>query len=432
MLNQVTVRTDLLSDLDLDSLLSKSLMQNRLRIMASDPLDTDQHVVAASTQDAIASSLNPIHNLAFSRVTTIFEQSPGRFTHVVVPTVTLDDSPAPSNTAGGFDYFATISPEIRAKILEFLIGDTLINIDATKLPTVLVYRLRQARSTSVLGSVGGLRPALLGDSGASTYTRGAGNNWLTISKRFFDEARAELWRSVPIRFERRYDMIMAFINRSLHADADDSAPTGLNNLSMCPVETNVFQRIACLQLNLTSSTDFQGVVNSNEAKRVTQVIFNIAKKNMPALRNLVLFLDKESRVHDNSFVLLPTGWFIKGLLSIKQLKAMKLYPGPDFSGLGDIKPVAQLCIRVLNEVFQNHFEEDVDRNRLGWKTRTGSALQAKVGQRMTFILEDMCAGCPCQDPKNQRKSSPICLDCKTARTARDRFHNFYHVSVDNL
>lgn len=274
---------------------------------------------------------------------------------------------------GTVDWFE-VPFEIRTKVYQELTIDVIVNVDATKDPTVFMSRSHHTPLNGPLGHivVGPLPP---------------NNNWLTISKRFFNEARNELWSTMKVLFERRWDFLTAFANRSLQVDPRRNAPLGLDTFSLYPLATDVFQRLHHLHFNLTETTDFEGTVTFQEGKRVMLNILTIARQSMPSLRNLVFAVDKKARIHDQLVIFLPLPWFLQALLAIEQLKLIKFIVGGDWQGWGSNRAVARHCIRALNDILKDHLRATSDHQRLTYRIRSGRRLQARVGRMMQALVQ---------------------------------------------
>lgn len=146
--------------------------------------------------------------------------------------------------------FFTFPAEIRRSVYHLLIDNVHINVDASADPTVVIYHPSDD------------------PNGDRSYNHIFGpllpnTNFLTISKRFLEEARVELWNLAKVRFERRWDFLTAFANRSLQVDPDMSnAMNRTPSFSMTPLDSTVFLHLSDLRLNLTEVSDFGGRVSS--------------------------------------------------------------------------------------------------------------------------------------------------------------------------
>lgn len=141
--------------------------------------------------------------------------------------------------------------EIRKKIYRELTINVRVNVDAASHPTVYFFHSRHGQANAAPGNFGHLFGPLLPTP-----------SFLTICKKFFHEVRDVVWNTARIKFERRWDFVTAFANKSLEVDPPNDFPhIGYNSISMSPMYTDVFSKISDLRINLTEASDFDGNVS---------------------------------------------------------------------------------------------------------------------------------------------------------------------------
>ncbi|KAK5938421.1 hypothetical protein PMZ80_009391 [Knufia obscura] len=276
---------------------------------------------------------------------------------------------------GRFTFFHHFPPEIRERIYEDLIEDVIVLVNANNFRSVRAYKrkpLSQHEKTSpyiTLPYRSVLRP---------------NTNWLCISRQFFFESRRVLWRSMVVKFQRRWDFVNASLKGTLTLDAMRITPSGMDAPVLFPLKTDVMSHIRELHLNLTSGTDFNGRVTVAEASRVTSSMLEYIAQGMPMLRSLFFIVDNRSRLSSSVIAFIPDAWFLEALLAIKHVSTMYFFSGPGWKGHAQNKKNARSCLDAMNAALAGHLATPHPVFKLNADGVTGVKLQARLGRRMLY------------------------------------------------
>ena len=283
----------------------------------------------------------------------------------------------PTAWQGRFTFFDHFPPEIRERIYRFLIEDVVVIVNAVNFHSVRAFKRQPLRNYRMNFSYITLpyRPVLHPNT-----------NWLSLSRQFFFEARKVFWRSMIVRFERRWDFINASLKGTLVANASKSTPSGMDAPTLFPLRTDVMSHVRELHLNLTTGTDFDGRVTTAEASRVTTSMLEIIEQGMPLLQGLRFIVDDRSRLSNSIIAFLPDGWFLEALLAIKHVDTVSFASGPGWRGHSQNKKNARSCLCAMNAVLAGHFATQHPVLKLDADGIAGVKLQARLGRRMLLYI----------------------------------------------
>ncbi len=283
----------------------------------------------------------------------------------------------PTAWQGRFSFFSHFPPEIRERVYRHLIGDIIVEVNAISSRTVRVSKRKLLEA--------GQEPSVCITLPYRPVSR-LNNNWLCVSRQFFFESRKLIWRSMSVKFARRWDFINASLKGTLIADAPRTAPTGMDAPILFPLKTDVMSHIRELNLNLTTGTDFTGRVTRAEASRVTTSMLEVIDRDMPLLKTLLLIVDDRSRLSDSVIAFLPDAWFLEALLAIKHVRMVSFASGPGWQGHAQNKKNARSCLYAMNAVLGAHFIAHHPTSKLDSDGITGRKLQARLGRRMLYYF----------------------------------------------
>ena len=285
----------------------------------------------------------------------------------------------PTAFSSPFSFFDHLPLEVREKIYEQLIVDLAVVVNGSLETPVRCLRQR----TSLAATTG----PMLYLSMAYRSVVHPRANFMCTSKQFFSEVRNVIYRSMAVKYERRWDLINAFINGSLHPGAMDLASDASSPV-LFPRNANVFSHIRELQLDLFRSSDFNDRIYGAEAQRVTTQMLRILEQNMPQLRILYFKVDDRSRVSTCVMVFLPDSWFLEGVLAIRQVKAIRFIAGPAWSSrkFAQNKRNSRHSISAINAVLEEHCSTNVPEQKLDYGGVRGKQLQIRLAQRMLVWL----------------------------------------------
>lgn len=277
-----------------------------------------------------------------------------------------------------FTFFYALPFEVREKIYEHLIDELVISVNANIHPSIKIFKRRLLVDTSPA------RPYSAASFVTLPYISVArhSNNFLCISKQFFYEVRAAVYRCIIVKFDRRWDFLNAYINGTLHAGVTATEPSGPDALTLFPRESNVFAHIRELHLNLCRDTDFDGRVFAVEVRRLTTQMLQIVTRRMSSLKAVYFQVDERARICSCIIAFLPDAWFLEPLLSAKHLKTIGFTPGPRFAGHSQNHRNARSCINALNAVFKAYFTTAATKNKLDFGDVGGRRLQSRIGRKM--------------------------------------------------
>ena len=278
---------------------------------------------------------------------------------------------------GPFTFFNHFPPEVRERVYQYLIEDVVVVVNAISFRSVRAFKRRPLREHQKTSSYVTLpyRPVHRPDI-----------NWLCLSRQFFFESRQVFWRSMVVKFERRWDFINASLKGTLVANAPTTTPSGIDAPVLFPLKTDVMSQIRELHLNLTRGTDFDGRVTTAEASRVTTSMLEVINQGMPRLRTLFFVVDDRSRLSNSIITFLPESWFLEALIAIKHVRTVSFASGPGWQGHAQNKRNARSCLCAINAVLGAHFATQHPSLKLDEDGITGVKLQARLGRRMLQYL----------------------------------------------
>jgi len=283
----------------------------------------------------------------------------------------------PTAWQGRFTFFDHFPPEIRERIYQNLIEEVVVVVNAVNLRSVRAFKRKPLRNYQ-------MNPPYV----TLPYRRvlRPNTNWLSVSRQFFFESRKVLWRSMVVRFERRWDFLNSTFKGTLVANASSSTPSGMDAPTLFPLRTDVMCHIHELHLNLTRGTDFDGRVMTAEASRVTSSMLEIIAQGMPLLRRLFFIIDDRSRLSNSIIAFIPDAWFLEALLAIKHVRKVSFASGPGWQGHAQNKKSARSCLCAMNAVLAGHFAAQHPVLKLDTDEITGTKLQARLGRRMLLYF----------------------------------------------
>ncbi|KAJ9653528.1 hypothetical protein H2198_007310 [Neophaeococcomyces mojaviensis] len=282
----------------------------------------------------------------------------------------------PANTSATRWFDGNFPAEIRNVVYGHLWGDVIVIVDGSKNRPVRI-RPRASLAPQPLNTQS--PPSALVNTRA----------WLRISKQFFYEARWQLWHSMEVKFERRWDLIHARLNRSLDPRPPEQfypaePPTGFESLTIFPFEADIFSKIREFHVNMSTFSDFRGRVSTPEGERVAAVLLSTVTHHMPNLKKLSFKLDERSKIAAADDVFLPEVWFLEKVVRLtnrnQRLRVVKFDYGPGFSTGAFAKQNGRFCVIAMDYVFDDHVCRR--RQRLDYGGRSGVPLRYEFGRRM--------------------------------------------------
>lgn len=333
-----------------------------------------QYDLSSSRPSPIEPLFTPLQRFGHLSLVSPFVHVPSLTYHHVEPHV-------PTAFQSPFTFFNDFPLEVREKVYDYLLDEFVIEVDGARSPAVRVLilkspiksdRSRLGQQTSTFSIA---RPMQIPEP-----------HFLCISKHFFVEIRDTIYKRMSVLFERRWDFINAHINRSLNPNGHVSAGSGSGALSLFSQGTDVFSHVRSLDLNLTSHSDFDDRVYTDEARRVTTSMFQIIQQGMPQLKELSLMVDPKSRSNTFDLVYVPAPWFLDAIIRITHIKSLQFKVGPGWNGYSQSKRNARICLEAINEIFAAHYRDDHLRDSINPFGEMNKLLQLNLAKKMLINL----------------------------------------------